>query len=300
MGTTNLMAKDPIKYVFQQGLLFRIDSRCWWGRSSKMKEDELGNVDPEVIKGIKVLVDPNRLAPIRSYKSFGDRVIKKYGYPFLGLRGVYFVPRAMVENCDNTLKETQVEYFKLVDEFVDNIDDYKKEWQVKSKEHYDENLYPEKPALRDRFGFSWIKFVIDLPDPETSILNEAAYKEELEKQRAKMKEFLDETLAMLASKFISILDNIEKKLKSGDKIKPKTLESLQSFVETFEAMNVTNNAKLRQLVEKASKVMGSTGAKEFNSDDKLRDKVAKQVESVVSSFKTTAEKDTRFKRALEF
>lgn len=295
MGTT----KDPIKLAFEQGILFRIDSRCWWGRSSKVRADEL-NVDPEIIKGIKVLVDPNKLAPLRSFKSYGERVIKKYGYPFLGLRGVYFVPKAFIQANDDELKKTQVEYDKICDEFVENFDSYRVEWQEKSREHYDEALYPNKVDLRARFCFNWTKFIVDLPDKNTSILSEAAYKEEYEKQKVRMREFLDDTLTFLARKFISIIANLETRLKSGDKIKPKTLESLRTFVETFEAMNVTGNAKLRQLVERADKALGVTGAKEFNSDEKLRKQMVTKVETLVKNFGETAAKDERFKRALEF
>lgn len=291
--------KDPIEVVFRQGILFKIDSHCWWGKSSKVDESEI-NAPKEILSGVKTLVNPNTLSSLQFYKGFGERSLKKRGYPFLGLRGVYYIPKDFIGSIEMELRETKKAFDKEVDEYIQNYPKYKSEWKKKSGTYYNEALYPSKEQLQNKFRFDYTKFVITVPDPSMGILNEDEYREELDKQKVKMREFLDGTLTELASKFYVIIDRLATKIESGDTVKPKSLESLRSFVETFESMNVTGNKKLSELVSKAQNYVGATGARDLNQDDKLRKSIGGKISKLVDQFQKHSEKDTRFKRAIEF
>jgi hypothetical protein len=290
--------KDPINLVFSEGVLYRCDTKCWWGKSSRVDEDEL-EVDPEIITGVKTLVNPNRLAGIRSFKSHGERLIKKRGYPFIGLRGVQWIPKKFIGSLETDLVEAQTDFYKEVKDFVKKYGSYKQEWKEKSGEHYDEKLYPTEAELETRFRFEWQKFIIQVPD-RAGILSEAEYKAEVEKHKARLGEWLNATLTSLSGKFYRILVNLQKKLDSGDPIKPKTISSLKAFVESFEAMNVTKNGVLEDMVNKAMTFIGSSGAKEFNQEEKLRKATAKRLSSVIDSFEKVSKEDSRFNRAIDF
>jgi uncharacterized protein (UPF0297 family) len=302
-GSNGDYGDDVLDYVFKEGILYRIDSHCWWGKSSRVDEEEI-NAPKEILSGVKTLVDPNTLATLRSYKSYGERIIKKRSYPFLGLRGVYYVPKAFISGCEEELKETQGRVYGERDFFMKNLPKYKKEWAAVCKKGKVEppapELYPSKDELNGKFVFEWTKFAITLPNSSMKILNEAELKEEAEKQKKQMFEFLDGSLSMLAGKFYKAINNLAEKLSSGDPMKPKTLSSVRDFIETFDAMNVTNNAKLQDLVGKVDKLVGTASVKDYNADEKLRKDTEKRVTQMVSSFKKISESDQRFKRDLDF
>jgi len=289
---TGEVAADVVKQIFNDGLLYKVDSHCWWGCSSQMREDEL-DVDPEVVKGTKVLVNPESLAELRSYRSYGERIVKRRAYSFLGLRGVYYVPKAFMAGVDKELKVAQTNFYNARKEFVKDFPALKVEWQKKMNELYDESLYPTD--LEAKFRFEWTKFAIGLPD--SGILSDTEYNAEIEKQAAQMKRFLDSALTEIASEFAKIINSLYERMSSDKPITRKQLDRVKDFADAFDAMNITRNAEMKALVDKCSKLLGDKTSEDFKEDDS-RKAIMKEVGAVVSEFKKI--KDERIKRAIDF
>lgn len=297
--TTTKKENDLISKVFQQGILFRLDSHCWWGKSSRVDSAEI-EAPPEIFSAVKTLVDPVTLVSLRSCRNRGEGFLKKNSYPFIGLRGVYYVPKDLIECVEDELKAQQIDFYKERDEFLDGYAVYKETWMEKSGKYYDELLYPTEATLSTKFRFEWSKFIIDLPGVDVGTLTKAEYAEELKKQQKRVLEFYDESLSILAKKFFGVLTNLEEKLTSGDKVRPKTLQSVQMFIDTFTSMNITGNAKLASFVTKLANTVEDVEAKTINLDDKTREQISAKTEGIINTFKKAAEKEPGFKRALEF
>jgi hypothetical protein len=300
-------AKNAIDFAFKEGILFKIDSKCWWGKSNRVSEDEL-KIDKTIMEGVKILIDPKHLSSLKSARSHGERILKSRSYPFLGLRGVYYVPKDLIGNTESRMKKYQDEFRAEIDDFIDNYESYIKEWEVElGEEHFDAKLYPTKEELRSRFKFDWIKFSITVPDSTMGILTEEEYQEEVKKQSATVKEFLDNSLSILSGKFYNIILNLSEKLGSGKPIKPATIKTLTSFVEIFDTMNVTNNAELASLVKTATEAMRTSSgadskeiAVEINDNAGIKKKIKSGISKVAKAFEKEAEKCDEFKRAIEF
>ncbi|MHC4643991.1 MAG: DUF3150 domain-containing protein [Planctomycetota bacterium] len=299
-----------LEIVLKEGILYRIDSHCWWGKTSRVPEEAI-NVPKELMSGVQTLIDPKHLGPFRSWKGIGERIVKKLGYQFLGLRGVYFVPKAFIQTAEEKLVECQEFAGKEKKIFADNFDQYKVEWKEEvnrlCKEHgvdpklamlyLAEENYPSKAQLDGKFVFKWTKFAITVPDSNMGILTDKQYAEEVRKQKLQALEFLENCVAELAAKFYEIISKINSKLEAGENIKPKTLQSLNNFTEIFDKMNITNNSALAGYVDEARKLFKGVSVTDFK-EEKFADKLNDQLTSVVTRFEE--ESDQKLLRDIEF
>lgn len=296
---TPVPEKDPIDIVFKEGILFRIDAHCWWGKSTRVDESEI-KAPKEIMKGIKTLIEESKLSAMQSLRSYGERIVKSRAYPFLGLRGVYYVPKAFIKNVEKELREVQSTFYKRVEKFIENYPKYKEAWKEKAKQYYDEKLYPTESSLRNKFKFDWTKFIITLPDSNMMVLNDEQIEEEMKKQRENMKRFMDESLTVLASKFVKLLTNLNTRLVNGEVMRQKSIKSIQTFIETFDAWNFTSNKELKKMVSEARSIMKNVNAKGLNKDEKLSKRIERETKKVLQSFESSAKTDERFLRALDF
>jgi len=223
---------DALEVVLKAGVLYRINSRCWSGVTSKVPEEQI-KAPKEILTGLKNLINQDRLQPFRFWKSAGERELKKFGYNFLGLRGVYFIPKAFIPFVEKKLALCTERAMEAKEEFLANFDQYKSEWrdtviEICSKKnisvaealvYLDDTLYPSETAIESRFQFNHRKFFIAVPDPSMGILTDEEYREEVKKQKEDAAEFLDNCLANLAKKFYSIIANIQGKIKKGESIR---------------------------------------------------------------------------------
>jgi hypothetical protein len=296
--------KDPLDVVLKEGLLFKMDTHCWWGKSSRVPEDMMNNAPKKILKGVQALIDEKHIAPLNSYRQRGERVVIKNGFPFIGMRGVYFVPKKLIPKTLKGLDACQADFFEERDEFMKNFTRYKEQWaeycKSKNVRVPDEAWYPNKVELKNKFQFEWTSFAFTLPDKELGLLTEEQYDQAVRNQREQAVKFLQSQLTTIALKFEEIMTKLSERLESGESIKPKSLSSLRSFMEAFDAINVTNNADLSKLVSRMGKVLGNRSAKDINESDKIRDRLKSKVGTLTKSVTTLIDSDAKFKRAMDF
>lgn len=295
---------DPIEVLMKEGVLYRIDKHCWWGKSIKCRDGEVNPDAPQdVLDGIKTLVNPKKLAPIRAAQSKAERALKKYGFSYLGLRGVFYVPKALISLADTVVAEAEIEHSEAVVYFMKSYEKHRQDWKKRSGKFYDSSLYPTYDALKDEgFTFKAKKFSINVPDKKYGVLDDAEYKSELKKMREEAREFIDYTLSVIASRFYSMVKSLEDKLKTGKPIRKQTLDAMQAFGESFDSMNITNHKELKNLVNKCFKIVGNVDPEDFKGSDEdtkaLRENIGKSISELANQF--TKSSDKRLKRAIDF
>jgi len=195
-NTDALELDRALEIVLKEGILYRIDSHCWWGKTSRTPDGEI-EAPKEVMTGVKTLIDPKHLGGFRQWKGIGERIVKKVGFPFLGLRGVYYVPKAFIKMAEAKLTECQAKAVEEADEFCNNFEFYKQEWkttvidlcaekgidETDALEYLKDEYYPNPAELRNRFVFRWTKFAITVPDSDMGILTDDQYQDEVRKQK---------------------------------------------------------------------------------------------------------------------
>lgn len=296
--------KAPLDIVLKEGMLYKVDSHCWWAKSSRVPEEMLGNAPKKILKGVQGLIDEKHIAPLNSYRQRGERVVIKNGFPFAGFRGVYFVPKALIPKTEEGLEECQKSFYTEVDDFMKNIGRYKKQWAEFCKKNKvtvpPKEWYPSNEGIKSKFKFEWTKFSFSLPDKGLNLLTAEQYEVEKQKHKVKASQFLQSALTTVAIQFETILTKLTERLEKGESIKPKSLSSLRNFLETFESINITGNEDLSKMVTRMNKVIGSKNAKDINDSDKVRKTLTTKVGKLVGRVSTLIDEDSKFKRALDF
>ena len=301
---------DALEIILKSGCLYRINSRCWSGVTSRVPEEQI-KAPKEILKGLKNLIEQDRLQPFRFWKTAGERELKKYGYNFLGLRGVYFIPKGFIPFVERKLKTCQEKAMEAKADFLANFEQYKSEWRDKVIEickakdisieealnYLDDNLYPSETDIAGRFQFNHRKFFISVPNPAMGILTDDEYREEVAKQKEEAAEFLDNCIASLAQKFYKIISKIQEKIKKGETVRPNTIQALTDYTEVFDKMNITNNSDLAGYVEQAQKIFGGAESGDFKQDD-FRNKIEAGLDEIVTDFKTKSDK--KLLRSIDF
>jgi hypothetical protein len=296
--------RKTVEQVFNEGLLYRLIANSWWGKTTRVPEDQIkqpakSKTDASVMGAIKPLVNPERLAEIHSKRAFAERALKKYSFPFVGFDNVFFVPKAFIPKIDEIFGKTKAEHDEAVDTFIANIEDYKAEWKPILGEFYDEKAYPSSEALKCTFRFDWRKFIITVPDKGSNLMSDKEYKKEIEKQAESIRQFLDYALSEVANNFKSILGKMQERLAEGKGLNPKFLSSIKEFALTFKDMNITNNASLQSLVDKMYDAVKTVQPDDFKEED-FRKSITKSISGVAKEFEKMAKKDADLSRALEF
>jgi len=301
---------DALKVVLKAGCLYRINSRCWSGVTSKVPEEQI-KAPKEILTGLKNLIDQDRLSGFRYWKTAGERELKKWGYSFLGLPNVFFIPKGFIPFVERKLAICSERAKEAKEEFLANFDQYKAEWRDKvidichkkdisieeALAYLDDDLYPSESDIAGRFQFSHRKFYISVPDPSMGILDDKEYAEEVRKQKEDAREFLDNCLAALAKKFYKIVSNIQNKVKKGESIRPNTLQALTDYTEIFDKMNITNNQELSGYVETAQKLFTGVGTQDFKKKE-FRNQMGESLDEIVTEFKTKS--DEKLLRDIDF
>ncbi|MCK4776850.1 MAG: hypothetical protein KAS39_00635 [Actinomycetia bacterium] len=302
--------EDALEIVLKAGVLYRINSNCWSAITSRVPEEQV-KAPKEILSGLKTIINTDRLGPFRFWKTAGERELKKFGYNFLGLRGVYFIPKAFIPVIERKLKLCTEKALEAKADFIANYEVYKDEWRdtvidicekkditiEQALAYLDDELYPSAENLEGRFRFSYRKFFISVPDPSMGILDDKEYQEEVKKQKEEAAEFLDNCLAGLAKKFYDIISKIQDKIKKGESVRPNTLQALSDYTTIFDQMNITNNQELAGFVIQAKKIFSGVEAKDFKEDD-FRKQIEAGLTEIVTNFKTKS--DQKVLRDIDF
>jgi hypothetical protein len=308
ISTAGIDEKDAIDIVLKNGIMYRLDTHVWWGKSTRMKDDEIEAkggraVSKNILAGMKTLVDPEGLAYFRSAIGYSKRWLERWGFPFLNLRGVFWVPKAFIPATEKRLRKWKATFDETADEYVLDYPAEIERWKEKLAEEGIEDLhnpdvYPTPEDLRSRLQFNWTKFAISLPPSEAGVLTDKEYKEALERHKREAKEFLDSTVTVIAQKFAKMVSTLQKSMASGKGVKQKTLDNMREFVATFDVMNITKNDDLERLVRRAGELLGDVGKDDLKASDELKEEIGKGIDNIVTDFSKV--KDERITRALEF
>jgi|2_EtaG_2_1085320.scaffolds.fasta_scaffold01262_2 hypothetical protein len=291
-----------VEHLFTEGVLVRLNTRCWQATSSKLREGEL-KANEDVIHGIKTLIDPDSLADIRCFCNMARNTVKrsksrnrsKAGYSFLNMDSVVFVPKGILPWMESRLQEIKAGFDKAVEEFIEAYPKLKKAWKEVDPELYDEDLYPSPTDLRSKFGIEWMKFVITMPSKSTGILSSAQYQNEVDQQKKQIREFLDSALSSISTEFLGIVNELKTKAEKGEPMNARRLETIKNFGATFDALNITRNQDLKRLVSDCYGLIGTSEKEDFK-EDSFQSKVKDGMKKITTEFK----KSSSLKRAVDF
>jgi hypothetical protein len=269
-----------ISSIFREGCLVAVTVGRWGG-PRKVPQDLLRKkgLTSKRIKGYKDLVDPETLKPIGSPVNRANSILKNYALPF-PIRGCHFVPKSLITQVDEILKECREEFDNAVEEFADEYPEYVREAEEELEELFDRRQYPEN--ISDYFSFGWKFFILDLPSGEFGVLSPSQYEEEKEKLRNTIVEARDMAVSALREQLMVIVKATVSKLKDkGAKRFHETLvTNFREFFNTFSDRNIFGDTKLEELVESCEEIMDGVEIEDITDNDQLKVEIAEELAEV--------------------
>jgi hypothetical protein len=300
--------------VFQDGKLVNIHIGMWGMSYNLVEEDiKLDNKLPETIKlGKKMLIKP---AVYNKFKNF-EQKIRKYLYvnsfDFPLVSQAHFVPKAKYLEVHSKLNELRDEYLKMVDEFVEKYEDYKKEAIAYYQEHKDtvkvedlEAYYPSVANIKKKFYFDIVSFEIALPaefaqlNLQDEIDREIAgndakqqalenYKVEYNKQigthMSKISDFVGEVTSTLRAKVVEHCTVALNKITKKEVVSDANIKTLLKHIHEFRDMNFVDDKAVEAELSKVEQLLG--GNHDFAKDKDAIGLLQQHLNSVVNEAKT--------------
>lgn len=198
--------------------------------------------------------------------------------------GVYLLPIGLVNEVDAKLHEFAGRRAQLVEAAVAAYPQRMQETSERLGVLENSGDYPSAAMFQAKFGFEWSYVTFDTPT-RLKAINAAIFAAEQEKAQAKLTAVAAECESAMRAGLLDLIDKMVERLQPGEDGKPKKfhaslVENMNEFLRTFELRNVTDDAKMAQVVAKARAVLNGVDPKTLRKDEALRNAVAGQFEAL--------------------
>jgi hypothetical protein len=262
-------------------------------RTVKNKSIVTTAADKDRVRVMKTLLDCAEQQKIGILDGQISNYIRRIALPSPFRSGTYSVPIDLLDEIDATLVAFAAEREQLVEAFVAVYEEAKLSAKASLSDLYDEREYLTPDELRASFKMTWQYVTLSTPD-KLKEANEAIFLRE----QQRLKEQWDATIATMEDAMrvglAELVDDMVERL-SGDekKFKPtKLLERFDEFLKTFDARNVTDNADLKALADKARSVLNGVDTDALKKSKDVREQVK---EAFLDAQKTLGQLETAAK-----
>lgn len=233
------------------------------------------DTDKSLIRVSKHLLDSPELRTIANF----DGEVRRYLYdtclPFEA--GVHLCPFALLESVEDKLRDFATRRDALVDTFLTSYPSLCQSAAARLRSLYNPADYPPRDYVQQQFSFTWRYRSFAVPEQLREISTKI-WHDEREKAATMMAEAGREIQQVLRTAMAELVKHMRDRLKDGPDGKPlrfkeSTVSNLVDFLGTFDFRNVTDDAELRTLVERARELLGGVSAEDLRSTADVRARV---------------------------
>lgn len=259
------------------------------GNSRKVSNSQVEvDTDKSLIRVSKHLLDSKELRTIANF----DGEIRRYLYdtclPFES--GIHLCPVALLEEMECKLRVFTGSREKLVQEFLLVYPSLCQEAAKRLRSLYNPADYPPLEHVAQQFTFSWQYVSFGVPDQLREISTKI-WHDEREKAAQVMAEAGREIQQVLRAAMAELVKHMRDRLKDGPDGKPlrfkeTTVSNLVDFLGTFDFRNVTDDAELKILVDKARELLADISADDLRTTAGVRAKVQQGMADLAAELDT--------------
>lgn len=285
--------------VFSQGLLICPKFYTGWAASTKVDENQMGDLPKEIIKGIKSLLTPKgreNLSDLNSIINEAKGYIGRNSLPF-PIPTLNFIPKDRIESVDDRLKEIKERADECFEDLIKTYDDAKADYRANYPDHYQPEKYPTVFRLRAGYRFEWSFRAFTVPDQAMSVLSPRLYKQEMAKFKGEVQEMKDLVIGAVGSELLKKVKSLKEQC-SSDSVATSTVSSVHRFLEKFDDMwdGFIAHKELRKMIADVKDYMDGTDASMLKADGAFRKMVEDKMSQITEQLETTNE----LKRSLDF
>jgi len=259
------------------------------GNSRKVSNSQVEvDTDKSLIRVSKHLLDSKELRTIANF----DGEIRRYLYdtclPFEA--GIHLCPFALLEQTEGKLREFTNGRETLVAAFIEAYPSLCQEAAKRLRSLYNPADYPPADHVAQQFSFTWQYISFGVPDQLREISTKI-WHDEREKAAQMMAEAGREIQQVLRTAMAELVKHMRDRLKDGPDGKPlrfkeTTVSNLVDFLGTFDFRNVTDDAELKALVDKARETLTGISADDLRTTAGVRTKVQQGMADLAAELDT--------------
>lgn len=256
------------------------------GNASGAVDSEESKIDKSMLRVTKMLVDSQELSAVNSLDGQLTKFLNTTCLPSIlpHTRSTWMVPLGLLEITENRIQKFYAERKALIAAFCAAYPQRVKEAATKLAGEYDPEDYPSVEDVAGEFHMDHQYVEFGTPGKLQKV-NAAMF----EKQRQRMEaQFAETTLSVqqaLRASMAGMVDHMVDALTGGEGGQPKkfrdaTVTKLNEFLGMFDARNITNDAALKALVDRAKMIVKGVDTDLLKSSDSTRNYVAKGFEQI--------------------
>lgn len=233
--------------------------------------------DKDWIAVSKRLLDSDEFDAVKSLDGEIRRYIANTALPGLLKQGVYLLPTELVEPVTAKLREFDIQRRVLVKKFVAEYAELVHQAQVRLDKLFDPADYMDPAHVEGCFRLRWQLIQFTTPASLEQISREL-YEQEKAKAEAQWAEARETIQQMLRADMAELVEHLVDRLSTDEKGNKKTffdssVTKVQSFLQVFDARNITDDAQLQTLVSEAKKIISDVNPKRLRNSENLREHV---------------------------
>ena len=232
------------------------------------------SADKAYLRLSKKLLESEKLTAINNVVSRARAYLKETALPSFFKAGVYLVPMEMVTAIEAKMVAFRVEFDAAVAEFLAEYPTLVEQMAEPLNVLYNPTDYPSVGAVAAAYNFEWRYVSFDVPGRLRAI-SAVMFEQEAKKAQEKLAMAAEEVQGALRVGLAELVNGLVEKLQPTEDGKKRRLstasvEKLQTFLSTFDLRNVTGDAELSALVDRAKAIVGGTDAEMLRADKDLR------------------------------
>ena len=294
--------QDVLDGLFQNGALVDLSIGFWSARRSNDAEDLGLDRDeiPEYVVGLgtKMLIPKSYTDDWSRSRARAYHIVRKWSQPF-PVGDSYFVPNGALPRVESELVEEQKVFNASRDRFGKNFKTIKQDFLTSLTKKERARIEPEIPA-RDvalsKFYFAWQLYTITLPKKLKTAMLDKAKRASQEKAQEKAQaryareldtrvdQFLASSVKALRAKTEALCATVADRIKSGEVVTNRSLDTLRTHVERFKMLNFVGDVEIEKRLTALQKdILDGADAGVFLDSETMRASLEKACNGIAAA-----------------
>ena len=246
------------------------------GNTRKVSNSQVEvDADKDLIRVSKLLPVSQELQAIKSLDSDVRHYLYNTCLPFEA--GIHLLPLELIESVDEKLREFEEKRRELVEVFIQAYPALCRQAAERLRALYNPEDYPPVESVRSQFNFNWRYISFGVPARLREI-SARIFEDEREKAALLMAEASSEIQQVLRAAMAGLVEHLRDRLTDQPDGKPQrlresTVQKLRDFLDTFDFRNVTDDADLKEQVDKARELLKGVTTDAIRNTAALRAKI---------------------------
>lgn len=236
------------------------------------------------------ILDRREIAKIVNFDDKFSAWVKAQSIPCPMLAaGMYVMRLTRADEIKAAIQAFTAQRQVFINHFEANYASLQEEAKKRRWPFYDQNDYPEWNIIGLKYSVEWRYVSFNVPEA-LKTMNDAIYAEQQQKSKQWWADAFTEAMNAQRYAFQGLLEHFKDMLGRDEKGKRKTfrptaVKKLQTFLETFQEINITGDIELESIINQTKQVLAGVDPSSLKKDGDLRDTMESSFAAITEAAK---------------